>query len=296
MGKTMILMDGLYDLYGLDGKEQGGLLFLPMLGPQWQGSNKLWRGVRKLWLSSALPGKKMWLGTWTRLVDEVETVILTDYSNTPSVAKLIHGHNPNIRIIVWYHNPVEVTVPIESFDRSYCELWSFDPNDCERYGLAYNPQFYIPSASPGNSDPSIDAFYVGAEKGRGDVLREMKRALSDMGLRCEFDIVGVNAKHMPYADVLSKIAHSKVVVDCLSPWQSGMTLRPLEAMFYSKKLITNQFTIKDMDFYRFQNIYVWGADDPGRLKDFMESPIVDVPETIKRSYGLDGWVERFGGR
>ena len=293
MHKTMVLMDGLYDLYGLDGRERDDLLFLPMLGPKWQGSTKFARGLRKLWLSSPLPGKKTWLGKWTEILEQFDTVILTDYSNTPSVVRLIHEGNPGARIIVWYHNPVEVTVPLENFDRLNCELWSFDPVDCKRYGLSYNPQFYIPNVSCGNGASEFDAFYVGAEKGRGDILKDIAGNLSKLGYRCEFNVVGVNAVRMPYSDVLVKIAHSRAIVDCLSPWQSGMTLRPLEAMFYSKKLITNQVSIKEMDFYYPDNVFVWGDDSPDDLKAFMSCPVKAVPAAVKQSYNLQGWLRRF---
>lgn len=293
MCRTMILMDGLYDLYGLDGEERDDHVFLPMLGPKWQGSTKVARGVRKLWLSSPIPGKKALLGRWTEILEQFDTVILSDYSNTPSVVRFIHKEKPCIRIIVWYHNPVEVSVPLDSFYRSDCELWSFDPADCERYGLSYNPQFYIPSTFYRNSAPELDAFYVGTEKGRGDVLRDISDNLSELGFRCEFDVVGVNAERMPYSDVLKKIARSRVVVDCLSPWQSGMTLRPLEAMFYSKKLITNQTSIKEMDFYNPENVFVWGDDGLNDLEAFMNSPVKAVPTGIKQSYDLEGWLGRF---
>jgi hypothetical protein len=294
MHKALLIMDGLYALYRPSGKPENGILFLPMLKSAGRDINKLYRAIRKIWLSSPLPGKRIWLADWVDVIEDYDIIILSDYGNSPNVCRYIHDNYPAKRIIVWYHNPIEVSVSPESFDRSYCDLWSFDPDDCEKYGLSYNPQFYIPSATFHDETIDCDAFYVGAEKGRGNVLKEMEHALNGLGFRCEFDIVGVNSASMPYAEVIKRIERSKAIVDCLSPWQSGMTLRPLEAMFYSKKLITNQVTIKDMDFYYPENVFVWGDDSPSGLEAFMSSPVKAVPDAVKRSYGLEGWLGRFG--
>lgn len=289
----MILMDGLYDLFELDGKEHDGVLFLRMFKSKAQERNRLSRGVRKIWLSSALPGKSFWLGDWYSRIDGYDTVVLSDYSNSPSVSRYIHQSHPNIRVIIWYHNPVDITVPLDSFDRSYCELWSFDPGDCERYGLSYNPQFYIPSKKWCSGDITCDAFYAGREKGRGSTLQEMQVGLESLGYKTEFDIVGYNSEPLAYETILEKIKGSRIIVDCQSPWQSGMTLRPLEALFYKRKLITNSKHIKQMDFYRPENIFVWGDDPITTLGSFIDSPMVDIDESIRDAYTLSGWLKRF---
>ena len=41
--KTLVLIDSLYEQYGLDGAERDGILFLPMLKGQWTG-----RAIRAL--------------------------------------------------------------------------------------------------------------------------------------------------------------------------------------------------------------------------------------------------------
>lgn len=44
---------------------------------------------------------------------------------------------------------------------------------------------------------------------------------------------------MPYDVVIDNILHSKCIVDIVPPEQKGLTLRPLEALFFKK--IINEF-------------------------------------------------------
>ena len=52
--KTLVLIDSLYEQYGLDGAERNGILFLPML--RGRVENRALRARRKLHLSLPLQG------------------------------------------------------------------------------------------------------------------------------------------------------------------------------------------------------------------------------------------------
>ena len=173
--KTLVLIDSLYEQYGLDGREQNGILFLPMLRGRLE--HKAPRALRKLHLSLPLPGKTLWLGRWTRLAADYDTIVLADAGNTPNVVRYLKRRCPGKRVIVWYRNPVSASLPPEVFDRSACEVWSFDPADCAAHGLRYNPQFYIPRTPGPAGDEGQEAFFVGQDKGRGEILTRLEQAL-----------------------------------------------------------------------------------------------------------------------
>ena len=291
--KVLVLIDDLFYQYGLDGKEHDGVLFLPMLNGNISKGKKVLRGIRKVWLSSRLPLKEAWLGNWLEKIKPYDTIILGDAGNTRNVVNYIYKKYPGKRIIVWYRNSVSKTVPVYDFNRECCELWSFDKKDCEKYGMQYNPQFYIKNLNYVEKDKTIDAFFIGQDKGRKELLDEMKSTLEDHGLKCEFDIVGVNSGPLSYSRVLDKISHSRAIVDCQGQWQNGITLRPMEALFYEKKLITNSKEINKADYYCKENIFIWGRDDISKLSSFMSYPIVRISDDIKCKYGISGWISNF---
>ena len=72
-----------------------------------------------------------------------------------------------------------------------------------------------------------------------------------------------------------------------------MTWRPLEAMFYRKKLITNFKDIKEYDFYIKDNIFIIGEDDLNNIKNFVNTGYVDISQNIIKKYTIDGWIENF---
>lgn len=292
MQKTLILIDSLFRQYGLDGKEHNNILFLPMM--RGNIDNKFVRAIRKLHLSSELPGKKIWLDTWQGSIEIFDTVILADTGNSFNVARYIHKQWPSKRIIIWYRNSVSAAmITTDDFDRSYCELWSFDKADCNKFYMKYNPQFYMKNMNYSKSKIVQDAFFVGQDKGRLFILKDIEKGLKAAGYRTKFCIVGVNSKRMTYGQILDEISKSNVIVDVQSEGQSGITLRPMEALFYNKKLITNSPEIKQLDFYNANNVFVWGEDPMEKLNDFLISEYDMESCKYMYKYGLEGWVDRF---
>lgn len=289
--KTLVLIDSLYEQYGLDGAERDGILFLPMLKGQWTG--RAIRAARKAHLSLDLPGRTLWLGDWTRAAGDYDTIVLADAGNTPNVVRYLKQRYPRKRVIVWYRNPVAATLSPDVLDQSACEVWSFDPADCAAYGMWYNPQFYIPRDPGGPQAIRQDVFFVGQDKGRGPLLAQMERALQKAGCRTRFCVVGVNSPRLSYREIVAEIAASRVVVDCPCAGQAGLTLRPLEALFYRKKLLTTSPDIKTRDFYHPGWVFVWGQDDPGALGEFLARPWQGPDEACRDAYGLKAWVDRF---
>ena len=100
-------------------------------------------------------------------------------------------------------------------------------------------------------------------------------------------------KGINYEQILKYIAESKCIIDIVQEGQGGLTWRPLEAMFYRKKMITNFKDIKEYDFYKKDNIFIIGEDDPSNIKNFVNTGYVDIPQNIIKKYTIDGWIENF---
>ena len=98
---------------------------------------------------------------------------------------------------------------------------------------------------------------------------------------------------LSYEEIVREIARSRVIVDCPCEGQAGLTLRPLEALFYRKKLLTTSPAIRAQDFYHPGNVFVWGEDDPETLGAFLAGPYAAQADQYREAHGLRAWVERF---
>jgi hypothetical protein len=72
-----------------------------------------------------------------------------------------------------------------------------------------------------------------------------------------------------------------------------MSLRALEAMFMSKKVITNNQMYRQEAFYDPSNIFILGENNLDDLKSFFEEPYVEIDSKIKNQYLFESWLERF---
>lgn len=293
MRKKLILIDSIYRQYDLESVQVVGAIFKPML--KRYGASIPYRAVRKAHLSSPLPLKRLWFADWEEDLKECDTVILADDGNTENVVRYINHLYPGKRIIIWYRNSVAATVfPSIKIGR-IAEYWSFDYDDCKKYGFRYNPQFYSRSPRYIVSEPIWDVFFVGQDKGRLQQLLDIEARLQDFGLTTKFCIVGYNSDYLSYREVVDNISRSKAILDVQASWQEGMTLRPLEALFYKKKLITNSQSFAASDIYDSTNTFILDRDSWGQIHDFIQAPYSPMPnrDSLICKYGIEGWLDRF---
>jgi hypothetical protein len=85
---------------------------------------------------------------------------------------------------------------------------------------------------------------------------------------------------------------SKTILDLMRCGQTGLSFRVFEAMALEKKIITNNPTIKDYDFYNPENILLLNDDFTNMDPEFLTSPYVKIPDEIYHKYTLESWVER----
>lgn len=130
-------------------------------------------------------------------------------------------------------------------------ICTYNPVDAEKYKISLHPgmlcNLFVPNEKP-FSERTIDVFFIGQEKGRGEEILNIYRKCNEYGLKCEFIIVGettipkqdgiVYCDWVPYEDMFEKLKNSKSIVNILQPGASGVTLRDIEAYNLGCFLIT----------------------------------------------------------
>jgi hypothetical protein len=63
-------------------------------------------------------------------------------------------------------------------------------------------------------------------------------------------------------------------------------------LYYQKKLITNNKTVCQYDFYHPDNILIWHKEDlPQKIQDFLAKPYKPVDNKIVKKYGFGNWIK-----
>lgn len=280
--------------------------------------NFLKKCIYRLQFSFNLPRLDIWFAFKSLPLEEYNLIIILQHVGIDKVIKYIRKRNKHCRIIYWLwdtvgtlKNPIfydfekatEKLLEKNNIKEYKYEIWSFDKNDCSKYNFFYNNQVSVRFKLK-EIDIQYDAFFCGQDKGRLLNLLYLENILKTKKMKFLFlvkkeKLIDINTdinfitNNVDYIKILDYINKSKCIIDLVQKNQGGLTWRPLEAMFYKKKLITNFERIVEYDFYNPKNIFILGKDDISNIKEFINSKYEDVPENIINKYTIDGWLDNF---
>lgn len=230
------------------------------------------------------------------------------------ILSYIRRCNPCCKIVYWLWNPIFLEKQRRSRKKrilSFIQrarqdgicIATFDQGDAEKYHFTYLHQM-VPYLSMPEEYQDTDIFWVGKDKGRFEYIKNMSTQWEDMGLSCTFWMIGdkhksyssLDAKYLlkkavPYQKVVQQDLKSRAILDITQEGQSGLTWRPIEAMYYQRKLITNFSEIKEYDFYHPDNIFILGEDPIENLRRFIYRPFHRISDTVWQRYTVEGWID-----
>lgn len=251
-----------------------------------------------------------WYGSWKDNLTDFDTIIMFDSFENTDVIKFIKSIHPQARMIVYYNNPIHNESLLQSVKQEDCEIWSFDLEDCHKYGLQHNPQFYFKQLSFRDEiipqkDYTSDVFFVGKDKNRLSLLMDLYTDLHQKKIKTKFIVV--KDKHKKYTDkqrrflgqpisyrqCIEYVKNCNCVLDIVQNGQVGMTRRVMEAMFFNKKLITNDIAIENMSFFDKQNVFVLNEENKYGLDAFIKKNEAQWNPKLIEYYDFKQWITRF---
>lgn len=241
-----------------------------------------------------------WLyGDWVKKIRDPEYQIIVFDECKPNFRLKRVLKDAYRRPIVYYWNPIRSEE--ERFlngQKKVFDLWTFDRQDAEKYGIGYNHQF-VPYLKL-DKEVRYDISFIGVDKGRYAENRRIFDLLK-ANFRCFFYIVGdgdeeiFHREEIQYYEYLSYEAESSCILDVVQKNQTGWTLRVIESLINQKKLLSNNPEIRHADFYRTENILVFdGKTTAEEIKSFLSKPFVPYNESVIEEYLVGSWIRRFG--
>lgn len=251
-------------------------------------------------------------GDWKKELENYDVFILVSRKSAQYAAKYIKKKAPNKRVIIWYWNLVTNKEMNPDYCRKIgCEPWSFDKTDCKKYRMKFGDTYYFPpdNIMDNQSEHCVNqmwcVFYVGINRpGRKEFLDHLRKFLQSKGMKYKFNLTAIPSKKRPkddqlsermtYEQIIDSICKSKAILDLNRENQSGMTLRPMEALFFKRKLVTNNRSIIQYKIYDADNTYIIENKDFDGLDAFLSSVYVESKENEekRKAYSFDSWLDR----
>lgn len=253
---------------------------------------------RKISNHAKLPFEYIWYNGWKHDLSSFENIVIFDSICNSNIVKFLKNKT-KAKIIFWHWNPIKTKQDLKIYSETkfICEHWTFNELDAKKYSMNLSNQFFfIQKDNPTNKENK--AFFVGADKGRYDVLLKLSSLFKTNGIKCDFHVVDANKKGMyyqknfiEYLEVLKSVKNSKYLVEITQDGQNGLTARALEAMFCKTKLITNNKEIVNLPFYNKMNIFIYGKDNEEDFSLFIHSPFIEISKKHLYKFSAEGWIE-----
>ena len=253
--------------------------------------------IRKIHIKIGLPFQIIWYGEWKYAIDNDSTYIVHSTILTPSITNYLYKKNVK-RVVVWYWNPVIKTILPTRYKTPNLNIYTFDEFDFIKYNLKFNTQYYVrPEKYIEKQKIEYDVFFIGRDKGRREQLMFIENQLTENGLKTKFIILddksnSLDSNYISYDQVINFILKSRSILDFVSTGQTGLTIRPLESIFFKKKLVTNDKTITNRDFYKKENIFILDKNIE-QISHFLSIDYANIDDEIIDKYEFDNWINRF---
>jgi len=241
---------------------------------------------------------------------DIDHIIVLDSGHFKGLKDLIRKYNKSCSIDLFIWNPMSRYQ--ERILREFDDLdhtWSLVPSDCKKYGINFNTQFFCSElrSSVQTEETKYDFLFVGREKSRAEYIVQLVQQLEEANLSVKLHLLHSKAQYhpsideyltnqfIPYSEYLDLLSQSRCLIDIINPLFPYYPLRVLEALFLSKKLITNNQQIRNEPFYRSNNIYVLTGQhlDQSELQDFLNEPFDHSVDVYLPYYDIRQWLQRF---
>ena len=260
------------------------------------------KGFRFLHQLLALPFFSIWyIKDWSQVFRGYDLIIMHDSPKMHAnyfIKKITANTDLHTKLVLYYWNSIYDLPDLKLNER--WEVVSFDYQDAAENNLRYVGGFFIPEKLQ-EKKKDIDLFFVGTDKGRFGLLEKLEADLKKLAVKTQFFLVSnksrFNRKYssaIPYGEVVDWLSKSKGIVEITKPGQFGLTLRAYEAVFYNKKLVSNNAYLKRYDFYDPEKIYILenSSEDPKNIAEFLKGDDIYYTKETVENYSFADFIRR----
>lgn len=244
-----------------------------------------------------MPGKQRWNPSYLRQLKEEKVcfLVMNHWLRLESGIQLLpflRSHYPESRIVCFTQDLMETIIDHYTHRpfnvqhvKKYVDLFiSYDPDDAQKYQVEYHPTVFSPVPMEGKEETDgYDLYFLGRDKGRMHTLMAIAQEAKRRGLKCQFTMLQVPDAEkvacdgmmyvdapLPYKENLRNGMRSKCIIEMLQKKAASPTFRTWEAISLNKKLLTDNASIMDTEWYDERYISVF-HDETDINWDFIAS-------------------------
>lgn len=201
-----------------------------------------------------------------------------------------------------YDSLARIPLP-PNYDELFDKIFSFDVKDVNENSFLTLLTNFIYLDKNINLCPKNKAFMILSKSYEREVLlNKIANILDAKGIyNYEFIVanpvtkkvnkrIHLTEEHIKLDVVIEKMKDAEILIDLVRPNQTGLSFRVFEAMALHKKIITNNKTIKNYDFYNENNILVINEDQIDIPDTFLVNSYQEIPKEIYFKYTLENFV------
>ncbi len=184
--------------------------------------------------------------------------------------------------------------------RYFEKVYSYDKLDVEKYKLEFLTNYIFETSNETNHENIF--FNISTHDYRYEAMEKLAKYVHEKKWKKEILVLGpddltspyltIIHKQIPVDEVAKRIKKSKAIIEIQRKEQIGLSFRVFEALGHRKKLITTNKDIINYDFYNPKNILVIDEDNIAIPEAFVNTPYVDVDDSILNAYKIDNWVAK----
>lgn len=232
------------------------------------------------------------------------------------ILSILKEHNPSAKFILYLYDSIKNNRNANKIYSLFDTVFSFDYQDCLERSFHFLPLFYddIYGTIHPKQTQILKMLFVGTiHSDRYRILQDIKKGLEKQNCILDFymylqgklmyykyfisDSAFRNSKKDDFKytilnknELLSRMIDTDVIIDIQHPNQMGLTMRTLESMGASRKLITTNEDIYKYDFYKPENILIVSRSNIRIEKEFLETPYILLEEEVRKKYALSSWI------
>lgn len=243
-------------------------------------------------------------------------LVVNGQTVSESILKELRTSYPHARFVLYmwdsFHNRRRAVHNLRYFD----DCLSFDPDCARDYGLRFRPLFFSSSFECPTRGDNFEyhlSFIGTVHTDRFEIVRRIAAGLPPhlrffrylylqapwvyYGLRLvNPHFRGARREDFKFASldrqaVRAVFFGSRAILDIEHPRQTGLTIRTLETVGASRKLVTTNTRVREYDFYRPENVCIIRRDAAKVPEDFLEQPYSPLAPVLYHRYSIAGWMD-----
>lgn len=240
-----------------------------------------------------------------RLLGEYDRIIVFDRHKDILVLSLLLRNSKKLKLELWLWNLLDNRTEMRRTHilnkKRNIRVWTFDAGDAIRFNILHNSQFHVfrrdYQIKYQEDDGSV--FFVGRNKGRNEMIDEIKHWLDKFRIPYDIKIIedsnGRETKNqlVEYEKTLDRVKKCHCVLDIVQDNQIGLTMRTMEAVYFNKRIISNNKLLINELFYDEKNIFIIGVNDFSDFESWYNAGNITYSDKAKGYYSFSRWIKRF---